>query len=150
MLKGKHFISILNSNNLFRNHRENISPTDLAMARFDIRATNLADVCEVAPSCTNDLLYRHPEGICNNLLHSTIGKAVAAFARLLPPDYADGVNAPRRAKDGGELPNPRLVSLTLSPEASIDDGRYSLMLMQFGQFVDHDISRTAVVKSKLS
>lgn len=88
-----------------------------------------------------------PDGTCNNLINTSQGKAVSAFTRLLPPEYADGINEPRRAKDGGELPNPRTVSLSLSPEAQIENNYYSLMLMQFGQFVDHDLTRTAITRS---
>ena len=61
--------------------------------------------------------------------------------------YSDGVNLPRLAKDGSELPNSRLVSLSIAPEANIENNQYSLMLMQFGQFVDHDLTRTAITRS---
>lgn len=83
----------------------------------------------------------------NNLINTAQGKAVSTFARLLPAEYADGINEPRRAKDGSELPNPRLLSLSIAPEANLENNKYSLLLMQFGQFVDHDLTRTGTTKS---
>ena len=47
---------------------------------------------------------------------------------------------------GGELPSPRLVSSTLHWDFDIPDPIHTLMLMQFGQFLDHDMSRTAITK----
>ncbi|KAI2808591.1 hypothetical protein BLOT_006536 [Blomia tropicalis] len=83
----------------------------------------------------------------NNLINTAQGKAVSTFARLLPAEYADGINEPRRAKDGSELPNPRLLSLSIAPEANLENNKYSLLLMQFGQFVDHDLTRTGTTKT---
>ena len=120
--------------------RENFSPEDIANSNFDLRNTNFAAACGPTPTC-NNTVYRVPDGTCNNLVNVQQGKAVSTFGRLLPPEYADGISEPRKAKDGGELPNARLISLTIAPEASIENNKYSLMLMQFGQFIDHDLTR---------
>lgn len=44
------------------------------------------------------------------------------------------------------LPSPRLVSIVVHADVSHLHGRYTLMLMQFGQFLDHDVSLTPVNK----
>jgi hypothetical protein len=43
-------------------------------------------------------------------------------------------------KDGTQLPGPRHISLSLIPDVNNPDLRYSHLLMQFGQFIDHDLS----------
>lgn len=104
-------------------------------------------MCPPNPSCENKILYRQPDGTCNNLLNTNQGRAISSFARLLPPDYADGVSAPRMAADGSALPNPRLVSLRVALDVPIETNHYSLLLMQYGQFIDHDLSRTGLTRS---
>ncbi len=40
------------------------------------------------------------------------------------------------------LPGPRQLSTTVFKSTNISDPRHSHMLMQFGQFLDHDITST--------
>ncbi|XP_055883869.1 peroxidase-like [Biomphalaria glabrata] len=82
--------------------------------------------------------YRSIDGTCNNVRN--LGAAFTAVPRLLPPEYADGVDAPRQfGKDGLPLPSARNVSLHLHPcEAEYTCN--SLMVMQWGQWVIHDLS----------
>jgi len=54
------------------------------------------------------------------------------------------ISAPRVARDGTELPNARLVSTTVHPDMNIPDVIHPLLLMTFGQFLDHDMSKTAI------
>ncbi|KAF7492476.1 Peroxidase, partial [Sarcoptes scabiei] len=127
--------------------RKNLSPQDIQQSQIEVRGTFLGGLCFQRPICDDKILYRLPDGTCNNLIHTGQGKSVSTFSRLLPPDYADGINEPRRARDGSELPNARLVSLSIAQESQPQSSQYSLMLMQFGQFVDHDLSRTALTRT---
>ena len=70
------------------------------------------------------------------------GKSFTCHRRLLPPDYADGISVPRIAYDGGKLPNAREISSILFPDIHVMDHKLTSMVMSFGQFVIHDITRT--------
>lgn len=81
------------------------------------------------------------------------GASLTAFERLLKPVYENGFNLPRginrdRFSNGFPLPLPRLISTSLvGTEAITPDDQYTHMLMQWGQFVDHDIDLTVTALS---
>ena len=72
------------------------------------------------------------------------------FERLLEPLYSDGINEPRIAIDGSPLPSARDVSLAMAPDNNKPNRRYTLMVMQLGQFIDHDLTHTASTRSMFS
>ena len=85
--------------------------------------------------------YRSYDGSCNNLDETLWGAAEAPFQRLLPPAYEDGVGLPRGWSGG--LPSARLVSHSLLSAAEVErSSRHTHMLMQMGQFLDHDLDLT--------
>lgn len=85
--------------------------------------------------------YRSADGTCNNLDNPLQGAAEVPFLRLLTPAYEDGVGLP--VGWSGDKPSARLISRTLvSANQVTGDENFSLMLMQFGQFLDHDIDLT--------
>lgn len=60
------------------------------------------------------------------------------------PDYEDGISAPRESHTENKLPSARNVSLSVHrPSYSIDPD-FTVMLAVFGQFLDHDITATAL------
>lgn len=88
--------------------------------------------------------YRTIDGFCNNLIHPYWGKANICHIRLLQPDYADGISAPRSSYDMHyPLPNPRAISNIIHRNVPLE-GLYNLMKMQWGQFINHDITNTAL------
>lgn len=93
--------------------------------------------------------YRSFSGICNNLdTNKNFGKHSSILRRLLPSEYDDGISHPRKMskKQGIELPNPRYISSVVHHKDKINlDYRYTLALMQWGQFLDHDITLTPVI-----
>ncbi|KAL3199555.1 hypothetical protein MRX96_001320, partial [Rhipicephalus microplus] len=113
------------------------------LQRFNIQNTVIADACPKIPRCPSTK-YRSADGLCNNLRNREWGKSLTAFERFMPPNYADGLTLPRVSIDGSPLPNPRVVSVSADPDADFPNQRNTLMLMQFAQFVDHDLTLTGV------
>ncbi|CAG9861246.1 unnamed protein product [Phyllotreta striolata] len=102
----------------------------------------LGDHCRTEiPEC--NVLQRHRtfDGSCNNLAHpDSFGVAYTPFRRILPPEYEDGISKPRQSS----LPSARTVSLVVHRPCSRDDPKFSVMLAVWGQFLDHDITATAL------
>ncbi|XP_075856627.1 peroxidasin homolog isoform X2 [Microcebus murinus] len=111
------------------------------------RVNNCSDMCF-------HQRYRTHDGTCNNLQHPMWGASLTAFERLLKAVYENGFNTPRginphRLYNGHALPAPRLVSTTLiGAEAVTPDAQFTHMLMQWGQFLDHDLDSTVVALSQ--
>ncbi|XP_047738049.1 peroxidasin [Hyalella azteca] len=91
------------------------------------------------------LKYRTIDGTCNNLDNPTWGSSLTGFRRILPPIYENGFNSPvgwskTKVYYGYFKPGPRLVSTRImSNEAAAADDQCTHMLMQWGQFLDHDL-----------
>jgi len=62
--------------------------------------------------------------------------------RIRLPKYSDGIIEPRVGKSGLSLPSARLVSTSLTSTGETSDPIFTLNLMQYGQFLDHDITFT--------
>ncbi|CAB3370662.1 Hypothetical predicted protein [Cloeon dipterum] len=101
---------------------------------------------EPGPSgCDPTSPFRTFSGVCNNLRRPNMGRSLTPFARMLPAIYENGVSHPRTTGVSGKpLPSPRTVSTSVHTDVSHLHARYSLMLMQYAQFLDHDISFTPV------
>jgi len=97
-----------------------------------------------APSCNPNLKFRSFDGSCNNLKNSNFGRTGTPFQRILLPDYAKGsLDLPRKSsQDNFELPSARTVSNALSQGDNDADNDNTILVMQMGQFIDHDITHT--------
>ncbi|XP_043587451.1 peroxidasin [Bombus pyrosoma] len=99
-------------------------------------------------NCTNMCYhnkYRSIDGSCNNLRHPTWGSSYTGFRRVLQPIYENGFSSPvgwekNRRYYGYPKPSARLVSTTLITTHNVtSDGGITHMVMQWGQFMDHDL-----------
>ncbi|XP_043601222.1 uncharacterized protein LOC122575829 isoform X2 [Bombus pyrosoma] len=93
------------------------------------------------PECPSSK-YRTFDGSCNRPMQW--GATMTPFRRILAPNYADGVEAPRRAATGAELPSAREVSLKVHKPSPSSNPHFTVMLAVYGQFLDHDITATAI------
>lgn len=59
------------------------------------------------------------------------------------PLYADGMSDPRISLTGGPLPGSRVVSRVMHPDQGFHDHAGTLMIIAWGQFMDHDYTLTA-------
>lgn len=59
-----------------------------------------------------------------------------------------GVNSPRVTASAQDLPSARLVSTQFATEADISYDNYTLLIMQWGQFLDHDLTHTPINRGK--
>eukprot|EP00095_Tigriopus_kingsejongensis_P000372 maker-scaffold319_size207808-snap-gene-1.16 protein:Tk00372 transcript:maker-scaffold319_size207808-snap-gene-1.16-mRNA-1 annotation:"peroxinectin " len=114
--------------------------------------------------CHEHSRYRSVSGRCNNLANREWGSINQAMVRLIPNAYADGIGVPRgglvsqrdlqnqihgsNPENCGHpdlqkpLPNVRRISTEFHPDSNLDSGSNTLMVMQFGQYLDHDITFT--------
>lgn len=130
----------------FANSLQNLDVNSLLTG--SISPVSLEPQCEdFTALCDPSTPFRSLTGHCNNLRNPELGKSLTVFARLLPPVYEDGVSRPRQTSvTGVPLPNPRTVSALIHPDISNLHTRYTMMVMQFAQFLDHDLTMTPIHK----
>ncbi|KAK7110541.1 hypothetical protein V1264_014394 [Littorina saxatilis] len=110
-------------------------------------------VTEAPSECaTASNVYRSADGSCNNLDNPAWGASLAPFRRLLPPayQYVNGNNGPLLAPltlSGAALPNVRQVSATVHTPGNRPDRSFPVMVMQWGQFLDHDVTARTPVET---
>lgn len=104
-----------------------------------------ADTCNLPRAgCNATYPYRIMSGYCNNLLQPEYGNANQPMPRILPPTYNEGLMR-TRSVTGALLPNPRKVSFGVRNVPPRKSTNYNTMVMQIGQFVDHDFTETLMI-----
>ena len=97
--------------------------------------------------------FRTIDGTCNNLENPLFGAAGTAFRRLIPAQYEDGCSSLRGDLQNDDAlrdvvkispfvpPNPsaRHISQTIIDNITTDEIPFTHILMQWGQFLDHDL-----------
>ncbi|KAI5698979.1 hypothetical protein M8J75_014772 [Diaphorina citri] len=102
--------------------------------------------CPAEP-CDPTSPFRTISGRCNNLVNTEHGRSMTTFSRLLPSVYEDLISTPRvHSVSGAPLPTARLVSAMVHADISHLSNRYSLMVMQLAQTIDHDLTFTPVYR----
>lgn len=125
-------------------YEELVSPAHLHMIANMSGCLRHTHTPDCSDSCFHRV-YRTADGTCNNLHNPTWGASNVPFPRLLEPIYENGFNTPvgwNRGKlyNGFHLPSSRLISsLLMSTPHITQDDQHTHMLMQWGQFLDHDL-----------
>ncbi|NP_001290481.1 lactoperoxidase precursor [Camelus dromedarius] len=129
---------------------QKVTQTNITDPSLDLTALSWEVGCDVPVSvvkCDKNSPYRTITGDCNNGRHPALGAANQALARWLPAEYEDGLSLPfgwtrGKKRNGFPLPLAREVSNKivgyLNEEGVLDQNR-SLLFMQWGQIVDHDL-----------
>lgn len=123
----------------------NLSDLHTRFVRQSLNSMNgpstMCGVNEETLPCNTNTKFRTFSGFCNNVRHPAWGKSVITFDRMVDSMYDDGISIPRsRSVTGIALPSPRQISSGVHIDVTHLSNRHTLMLMQFAQFVDHDIT----------
>ena len=105
--------------------------------------------CNLIPFAEN---IRTFDGTCNNLDLPTRGASFTPFQRVLPAHFEDGLQQPHGFRQGKLIdnmfrdgpftppyPSARLVSSTVILDRLDNDTQLTHLVMQWGQFLDHDL-----------
>lgn len=115
-----------------------------SIALGSIRESSLV-VDDSAPASCEDpasLLFRTFDGTCNH--PKNLGVSSTPSTRVLDAEYGGDGNSPRqRGTDDQPLPSARLVSTTIHPDQNVPEN-FTIMKMQWGQWIDHDLVLTPV------
>ena len=108
----------------------------------------------VVTKCDRRARYRTFSGACNNLRFPNIGASERGFIRILPALYfdEDGLNDPigyPNQPNAPDVPSPHAVSRHFIKDevaASSSSSTLTHAVMQFGQFIDHDLDLAVEVE----
>uniref|UniRef100_A0A0K0FH87 peroxidase n=1 Tax=Strongyloides venezuelensis TaxID=75913 RepID=A0A0K0FH87_STRVS len=91
------------------------------------------------------LSYRTLDGTCNNLDNPLKGAAFKQYLRLLPPEYEGGSMGEPVDSITPKRPSARdACRLLLSSNQVVSHDSFNTLMMQFGQFLSHDMSKTTL------
>ncbi|KAH8419210.1 hypothetical protein KR222_010706 [Zaprionus bogoriensis] len=108
----------------------------------------LPDPTVLRLDCDFNERFRRSTGVCNNKEHPrTYGASMVPYRRMVAPDYADGIAAPRESHSR-KLPPARQVSLNIHRSSYETDSNFTVMLAVFGQLLDHDITATSLTTAQ--
>ncbi|XP_048468430.1 eosinophil peroxidase-like [Rhincodon typus] len=136
-----------------RVHKRSLNTTDL-LTPSDLDAVARVTGCLAVrqpPLCKYDCFtdrYRTFTSVCNNRRKPRLGSSNTAFTRWLPARYEDGFSlplgwTPSKRISGALLPLVREVSnkiLRTRNEDVVNDTKVTHLFMQWGQWIDHDMS----------
>lgn len=120
---------------------------------IDMSRTDFWSICPLMVKpvlCDPNGRFRSFTGHCNNLNNPAWGAAQTPFVRYLAPAHPDGIHLDRvSALDGSELPPPRLITSMIHRDHDQPSGDLSLLIMVWGQVIDHDVALAAPPRGKL-
>lgn len=107
-------------------------------------------VPQTPSDCDAFTQQRSASGVCNNLENPTFGAANTPMRRLIQPRYDDGISRLQGTLQIRRVsivpgpfsppnPSPRVVSIGVVQDRPENDTQFSHILMQWGQFMDHDL-----------
>ncbi|XP_078278921.1 eosinophil peroxidase-like [Rhinoraja longicauda] len=139
--------------NVHRIHKRSLNASDLLSAS-DLDTIARITGCHARrqrPICRDDCWsnrYRTFTSVCNNKKSPRLGASNTPLVRWLPARYEDGISVPlgwtpNKKNSGFVVPLVRTVSneiLKVSNKDVVSDPDFSHLIMQWGQWIDHDMS----------
>lgn len=58
----------------------------------------------------------------------------------MSPHFSDHISLPRKSVTGNDLPSARIVSRAVHPDEGYHDHASTVMIVAWGQFMDHDFT----------
>ncbi|XP_011344830.1 peroxidase-like isoform X2 [Ooceraea biroi] len=119
------------------------------ISTLGLQGTPLGQSCAAVHNveCDEMSKYRSIDGTCNNIDNPSWGSAMTAYTRVLFSQYFDGIQEPRHVGQTKKpLPSPRFVSAALSTANDQSDASRTLAMMEWSQFIAHDMAHTPVRK----
>ncbi|VDN02940.1 unnamed protein product [Thelazia callipaeda] len=127
--------------------RQPLTQEEVVRSNIAFACVPRLDEAECERSLCYNLYYRTMDGTCNNFNRPLRGAAFRPYNRLLPPEYDDSLSEPV----GSMLPlrpNAREASrLLLSSRKSVQHPEFNALLMQWGQYLIHEMAKTTLVPS---
>ncbi|XP_076653501.1 uncharacterized protein LOC143359421 [Halictus rubicundus] len=140
---AKYGFAVLQSTTMFKKKFPDAPTDSLLLGRSQSNPLQRHCPNRGVPECPPaSLRYRTSDGSCNNLQNLWWGSAMSPMNRFLSPIYGDGVQSVRRSISGSPLPSARDVTRIIHEDRDVPLASVTHMLMQWGQFVDHDITAT--------
>ena len=128
---------------IFYSYGLSYEEVEKGLPQIDTSRTLIREVC---PAFLSNVecrpgKYRRYDGLCNNVKHPTWGASNTPFSRLVGPLFSDGMSAPKVSSlNNRDLPIARVVSRTMHPDEGYHEHAATVMLVAFGQFMDHDFT----------
>ena len=135
-----------NSRKVSRRSVPNVASVDTEAAKTLMTLFGKCSISE--DGCNPNYKYRTFNGGCNNIGKPKAGASLTELPRLVPAEYEDNEATPRQKSifRNSPLPNARLISSKIHERLESSDNKFSLMMMQWGQFIDHDFAHTPQYK----
>ncbi|PAV79596.1 hypothetical protein WR25_00311, partial [Diploscapter pachys] len=93
------------------------------------------------------LMYRTLDGTCNNLDRPMLGAAFRRYIRHMPPRYDDNVGEPISSLKATRPSSREANRVMLSSSQSVIHDKFNNLMMQWGQFMSHDMAKKTLQPS---
>ncbi|XP_052891960.1 peroxidase-like [Anopheles moucheti] len=87
--------------------------------------------------------YRSIDSSCSSTTIPNLGRSGEPYARMLPPNYADGISTPPVMSNGSKYVNARRISYNVFSIDETPDSTNTLINVFFLQAIGHDLSSPA-------
>uniref|UniRef100_A0A0N4X310 Animal hem peroxidase n=1 Tax=Haemonchus placei TaxID=6290 RepID=A0A0N4X310_HAEPC len=149
----QHAAELMIASNLINSVEDNFGRTTLSIDEItkSVPSGCVPQLTSNGVDCNKNLcyhlMYRTLDGTCNNLDKPMQGAAFRQYIRHFPPQYDDGVGEPISSITPSRPTARETNRIMLSSPQSVVHDKYNNLMMQFGQFMSHDMAKTTLQPS---